>query len=74
MDFWKENINKIIALNDKILLTGRGKISNAQMEKMVELVFQKYNSSRKKEEAKQADLKDTEELKALELKIKSGKK
>jgi hypothetical protein len=40
MDFWKENINKIIDLNDKILLTGKGKISNTQMEKMVEKVYQ----------------------------------
>lgn len=35
MDFWKENVNRIIEFNDKQLLTDKGTISNAQMEKMV---------------------------------------
>jgi hypothetical protein len=74
MHFWKENINKIIDLNDKILLTDKGRISNAQMEKMVEKAYQKFDTKRKIEEANQADEKDIEELKALEQKIKSGKK
>lgn len=74
MHFWKENINKIIDLNDKILLTDKGRISNAQMEKMVEKAYQKFDTKRKIEEAKQADEKDIEELKELEQKIKSGKK
>ena len=74
MNFWKENINKILELNDKIILTGKGKISNAQMEKMVEKAYQKFDSQRKITEANQADEKDIDELKALEQKIKSGKK
>jgi len=55
-------------------LTDKGKISNAQMEKMVEKAYQKFDSQRKITEANQADEKDIDELKALEQKIKSGKK
>lgn len=74
MNFWKGNINKIIDLNDKILLTNKGKISNTQMEKIVEKVYQKFDVKRKVEEAKEADEKDIEELKKIEQKIKFGKK
>jgi len=74
MDFWRDNVDKIIALNDKILLDHKGSISNAQMEKMVEKLYQKFDAKRKIEEAKAADEQDLKELKALEDKIKSKKK
>jgi hypothetical protein len=31
MDFWRDNVDKIIALSDRQLLTGPGSISHAQM-------------------------------------------
>ena len=40
----------------------------------MEKIYQKFDNKRKSEEAKEADLKDIEELKELELKIKPGKK
>ena len=74
MDFWRDNVDKIIALNDKTLLDHKGSISNAQMEKMVAKLYQKFDAKRKIEEAKEADEQDLKELKALESKIKSKKK
>lgn len=74
MDFWRENVDKIIALNDKALLTHKGAISNAEMEQLVDKVYQAFDSKRKKEDAQRADEQDLEELKALESKIKSKKK
>lgn len=74
MAFWKENIDKIILLNDKTILQGKGKVSNQQMEKKVETIFASFDANRKIAEAKQADEQDLEELKALENKIKSEKK
>ena len=71
MDFWRENIDKIIALNDKALLTHKGNISNAQMEVIVEKMYETFDTHRKKADAQQADAQDLEELKALELKLKS---
>jgi hypothetical protein len=74
MDFWKENIDKIILLNDKTILQGKGKVSHPQMEKKVDELFASFDAKRKIEEAKQADAQDLEELKALESKIKNIKK
>jgi hypothetical protein len=74
MNFWKENIDKIILLNDKAILQGKGKVSHPQMEKKVDELFASFDAKRKVEEAKQADAQDLEELKALESKIKYKKK
>lgn len=74
MAFWRQNIDKIIELNDKTVLLNKGSITNAQMEKMVEKIYEKFDTKRKIEDAKKADDQDIEELKALEQKIKSGKK
>ena len=73
MAFWKENIDKIILLNDKTILQGKGKVSNEEMEKKVGGIFSHFDANRKIAEAKQADEQDMEELKALENKIKSKK-
>ena len=70
-DFWRDNIDKIIALNDKALLTHKGNISNAQMELVVEKMYATFDAQRKTTEAKEADAQDLEELKALELKLKN---
>jgi len=73
-DFWRQNIDKIIELNDKTLLKTAGTISHAQMEKMVEAVYHQFDSNRKVEEAQQADMQETEELIQLESKLKKRKK
>jgi hypothetical protein len=73
MAFWKENIDKIILLNDKTMLQGKGNVSNEQMEQRVDELFETFNAKRKIAEAKQADDEDLEELKALEIKLKNSK-
>ena len=73
MDFWRENIDRIIEFNDKKLLKGHGSISKEQMEKMVEQVYAVFDEKRKKEEAIEADRQDLEELKQLEEKVTQRK-
>jgi hypothetical protein len=74
MAFWKENIDKILLLNDKIILQGKGNISNEQMEQKVDALFDTFNAKRKIADAKQADEDDMDELKTLEIKLKNNKK
>ncbi len=74
MNFWRENIDKILELNDKAILQGKGSISNEQMEKMIAKLYEVYDTKRKTEEAEKADSQDLEELKALENTIKAKKK
>ncbi len=53
--FWRENIDKIIELNDRPLLNHKGSISHAQMKTQVSDIYQDFNNSRKQLAAKQAD-------------------
>ncbi|MDO8951072.1 MAG: virulence RhuM family protein [Draconibacterium sp.] len=73
MDFWRENVDKILELNDKKVLTGKGSVSNALMEKQVEKVYETFNSMRITFEAQMADESEIEELKKLEKEIKKSK-
>ncbi|MFA6138184.1 MAG: virulence RhuM family protein [Sulfurimonas sp.] len=70
MDFWRENIDRIIEFNDKKLLKGHGSISKEQMKKMVEAVYVIFDTKRKKQEIIEADNQDLEELKQIEEKVK----
>jgi hypothetical protein len=73
-EFWRINIDKIIELNDKKILKTAGKISHQQMEKMIEAVYEKFDTKRKIAEAQKEDAKEIEELKQLETKVKKAKK
>jgi hypothetical protein len=73
MHFWKENIDKIILLNDRQVLNHNGTISHVEMEKQVDVIYEKFNARRKKLDAKEADEMDMEELRQLENKIKKEK-
>ena len=70
MDFWRENIDRIIEFNDKEVLKNNGTISHNQMEKMVEKVYATFDKKRKEQEAIEADFQDLEELKQLEERVK----
>lgn len=65
MKFWQENIDRIIEFNDKKLLIGNGSVSKLQMEEQVDAIYEEFNARRKKEDAKQADRDDLDELKRL---------
>lgn len=71
MDFWRENIDRIIEFNDKEVLQGYGSIGHEQMKKMVEKVYETFDAKRKAIEAIEADEQDLAELKQIEEKVKS---
>lgn len=70
MDFWSSNVDKILELNDQVILKGNGSVSNKQMEDFVTSIYTKYDRKRKSEDAKNEDLKELEEL---NLKLKEVK-
>jgi hypothetical protein len=73
MKFWRENVDGIITFNKKNLLVGVGAVSNAQMEKHVDEIYDRFNQKRKQYDLEQADKQDMEELEMLEDKIKNRK-
>lgn len=73
MDFWRENIDRIIEFNDKKVLQGHGSVSHPQMVKIADVVYETFDANRKAIEAKQADVDDMEEIRQLEAKVKARK-
>ncbi len=70
IQFWRDNINKIIEFNERPLLNHKGSISHAQMKTQVSDVYKEFNNTLKKVAAKEADTQDLEALKQLEAQIK----
>ena len=74
MDFWRENIDRIIEFNDKEVLQGNGSISHKQMQKTTEAIYVDFDAHRKEKDAIDADNTDLKELKQLEEQIKIDRK
>ncbi len=72
MNFWRENVDKILELNDKQILNHKGKISNKEMEKLVNKIYDNFDNKRKKYEAELADKEDLKELEELGKRIKGN--
>nr|WP_294928540.1 virulence RhuM family protein [uncultured Flavobacterium sp.] len=71
MDFWKTNVDRIIAFNDKEVLNHNGNITHLQMEEKADAIYEAFHKQRKQLEAQKADEQDLEELKQLEDKLKN---
>lgn len=70
MDFWRENIDKILLSNDQKLLIGAGSVSNLQMESFVHKVYDEFDKRRKQYDAEEADREDLQDLLELENELK----
>jgi hypothetical protein len=73
MSFWKENADRIIALNDKKILINSRTISKMEMEKKVSEIYDEFNLNRKAIESQQADKEDLDDLIRIENEIKNKK-
>ena len=71
MDFWRENVERIIQDNDFPLLPDKGQVSRHEMESRVRGEYTQFDAVRKALEAQQADREDEADLRALEEKIKN---
>lgn len=72
LDFWRENVDKILNNHQLRVLTGAGTVSASEMKRLVSDVYEKFDASRRAFEARQADALDEEELKRLEEELKKG--
>jgi hypothetical protein len=74
MNFWRENVDKILEFQDKKILKNAGSISKESMEEKVSEIYNRFDEKRKQFEAEQEEINEMEELKQLEDKIKKKKK
>jgi hypothetical protein len=74
MNFWRENVDKILEFQDKKVLSNPGSISKIEMENNVLQIYSDFDERRKSFDALQADKDDIEELQKLENELKKKKK
>lgn len=71
MNFWRENVDKILLSNDQRLLPNAGMVRKEQKDEFAYQVYEKFNARRKRKDAIEADREDMEQLKELEVEIKN---
>ncbi|MCL7929456.1 virulence RhuM family protein [Halomonas llamarensis] len=75
LDFWRNNVDKMLAFNDQPILEGAGSVSRENMEKVARERYEVFDQQRRIVEAKAADAADLKEIEQLEQDLKyKGKK
>ena len=69
IDYWRKNVERLLAFQEKDLLQGCGSISNAEAEQTVKQVYEVFSTKRKQIEAQEADIEDLKILENLEKNI-----
>lgn len=70
MDYWRENVDKILVANEQPLLGNAGTVSNQMMEDFAHKVYVEFDARRKQQDALAADAEDMQQLLELEQKLK----
>lgn len=73
MAYWHENVDRLLAFQDKKILQNAGSVTHEAMEQKVKELYAQFDQRRKATEALTADAQDMEELRALEQQIKDNK-
>lgn len=73
LDFWRNNVDKMLEFNDQPVLQGAGSISRAQMVRQVQQRFEQFDAQRRAAERAQADAQDLQQLEQIEQSLKPSK-
>lgn len=75
LDYWRQNVDKMLAFNDQPILEGAGSMSRERMEQIADERYHVFDRQRRLTEARQADEDDLKALEQLEkdIKQKGGK-
>ena len=71
LDYWRDNIDKMLAFNNQPILEGAGSISHARMKQIAHQRYEAFDQERRAADALAADQADLKEIEQLEHKIKS---
>jgi len=66
LDFWRNNVDKMLEFNDQSILEGAGSISHEHMKKVAVDRYEAYDQQRRISEARAADDADLKEIEQLE--------
>ncbi len=76
LDYWRQNVDRLLEFNEKAVLTNAGSVSHKAMERIARERFDAFDASRRLAEAQQADAEEIAELEQIEkqLEQKRGKR
>ena len=69
LDYWRSNVDNLLAFQGMDVLQDKGSVSNAQMESHVRDIYADFDTKRKQLEAQQADADDLKRLEDIERRI-----
>ncbi len=73
LDFWRQNVDRMLQFNDQPLLRGLGSVSHDQMLEIVHERYDAFDQQRRTAEALAADADDLQQLEQLEEQLKQKK-
>ncbi len=71
LDYWRQNVDRLLSFNDEPILQGSGKLSNESAKQIAHDRYDSFDAQRRQAEALAAD---AEDLKALEAVAKMSKR
>lgn len=71
LDFWRSNVDKMLAFNDQPILQGAGSVSREQMEQLAHERYDAFDQKRRQAERIQADVDDLKAIEQLEHTLKN---
>ncbi len=74
LDYWRSNVDRLLAFSDRPILQGAGKISHDAMKAIAHERFEAFDMQRRALEARDADAEDLKVLEAAEKSLLSGRK
>ncbi|WP_017429718.1 virulence RhuM family protein [Vreelandella jeotgali] len=72
LDYWRANVDKLLAFSERPILRGAGHVSRQHMEQVAYERFEQFDAHRRHDEALEADDEDLQELEALEQQMKKN--
>ncbi len=75
LDYWRQNVDRLLAFNERAVLTHAGSVSREAMERIARERFDRFDENRRIAEARQTDAEEIAELEHLgkQLAQKRGK-
>ena len=70
LDYWRQNVDRLLAFNDRPVLANNGSISAGQMKTIAHDRFDTFDAHRRSAEALAADAEDLKSLEAVEKRVK----
>jgi hypothetical protein len=74
LDFWRQNVDRLLEFNDQPLLHGLGSVSHDQMLQIAHERYDTFDHHRRTADALAADTEDLKQIEDLEKKIKDEKR